>query len=74
MVEHKNVGPAGVAFVIVREDLLGKLDREIPSIIDYRSHIKGGSMFNTPPVFPIYVMYQTLKRLSQGAVLKDVSS
>ena len=58
---QKNVGPGGVAFVIVREDLLGKLDREIPSMVDYRSHIKGESMYNTPPVFPIYVMYQTLK-------------
>ena len=68
---QKNVGPAGVAFVIVREDLLGKLDREIPSITDYRSHIKGESMFNTPPVFPIYVMYQTLKWVKyQGGVEK----
>lgn len=58
---QKNVGPAGVTFVIVREDLLGKLDRGIPSMVDYRSHIKGNSMFNTPPVFPIYVMYETLK-------------
>ena len=58
---QKNVGPAGVAFVIVREDLLGKVEREIPSIVDYRSHIKGGSMFNTPPVFPIFIMYETLK-------------
>ena len=58
---QKNVGPAGVAFVIVREDLLGKVERDIPSIVDYRSHIKGSSMFNTPPVFPIYVMYETLK-------------
>ena len=68
---QKNVGPAGVAFVIVREDLLGKIDREIPSIVDYRSHIKGESMYNTPPVFPIYVMYQTLKWLkSMGGVEK----
>lgn len=68
---QKNVGPAGVAFVIVREDLLGKLDRVIPSIVDYRSHIKGESMYNTPPVFPIYVMYQTLKWLkSLGGVEK----
>ena len=58
---QKNVGPAGVTFVIVREDLLGKVDRAIPSMVDYRSHIKGNSMFNTPPVFPIYVMYETLK-------------
>ncbi len=66
---QKNVGPAGVAFVIVREDLLGKVDRAIPSMVDYRSHIKGGSMFNTPPVFPIYVMYETLKWVkSMGGV------
>ena len=58
---QKNVGPGGVAFVIVREDLLGKVDRPIPSMVDYRSHIKGNSMFNTPPVFPIFVMYETLK-------------
>lgn len=58
---QKNVGPAGVAFVIVREDILGKTERKIPSIVDYRNHIEKESMFNTPPVFPIYVMYETLK-------------
>ena len=58
---QKNVGPAGVAFVIIREDLLGKVDRQIPSMIDYQNHIDKDSMFNTPPVFPIYVMYETLK-------------
>ncbi len=68
---QKNVGPAGVAFVIVREDILGKVDRPIPSIVDYRSHIKGNSMYNTPPVFPIYVMYETLKWLKDmGGVEK----
>lgn len=66
---QKNVGPAGVTFVIVREDLLGKVDRAIPSMVDYRSHIKGDSMFNTPPVFPIYVMHETLKWVkSMGGV------
>ena len=62
---QKNVGPAGVAFVIVREDLLGHVDRVLPSMVDYRSHIgdleKNRSMFNTPPVFPIFVMHETLK-------------
>jgi len=58
---QKNVGPAGVAFVIIREDILGKVDRQIPTIIDYRTHIKESSMFNTPPVFPIFVMHETLK-------------
>ena len=68
---QKNVGPAGVTFVIVREDLLGKVERQIPSMVDYRSHIKGDSMYNTPPVFPIYVMYQTLKWVkSLGGVEK----
>lgn len=58
---QKNVGPAGVTFVIVREDLLGKVSRYIPTMLDYKTHIDGGSMFNTPPVFSIYVMTQTLK-------------
>lgn len=58
---QKNVGPAGVTFVIIREDILGKVDRQIPTIIDYRTHIKDSSMFNTPPVFSIYVMHETLK-------------
>ena len=62
---QKNVGPAGVTFVIVREDLLGKAERKLPSMMDYRTHIgataKDDSMFNTPPVFPIFVMCETLK-------------
>ncbi|MDL2320172.1 3-phosphoserine/phosphohydroxythreonine transaminase [Alistipes sp. OttesenSCG-928-B03] len=58
---QKNVGPAGVTFVIVREDILGKVERALPSMVDYRTHIKDSSMFNTPPVFPIFVMHETLK-------------
>ncbi len=62
---QKNVGPAGVTFVIVREDLLGKLDRKLQTMVDYRTHIgaeeRDRSMFNTPPVFPIFVMHETLK-------------
>lgn len=60
---QKNMGPAGVTFVIVREDLLGRVDRPLPSMVDYRLHIKNGSMYNTPPVFPIYVVKETLKWL-----------
>lgn len=60
---QKNVGPAGVSFVIVRKDALGKVSRYIPTMLDYRTHIDGGSMFNTPPVFPIFVMNETLKWL-----------
>ena len=66
---QKNVGPAGVAFVIIKEDILGKVERKLPSIVDYRVHIEKESMFNTPPVFPIYVMYETLKWVkSMGGV------
>ena len=60
---QKNMGPAGVTFAIVREDLLGKVERPLPSMVDYRLHIKNGSMYNTPPVFPIYVVKETLKWL-----------
>lgn len=60
---QKNVGPAGVAFAIIRKDALGKVSRYIPSMLDYRLHIEGGSMYNTPPVFPIFVMKETLKWL-----------
>ena len=58
---QKNVGPAGVTFAIVRKDVLGKVSRYIPTMLDYRTHIDGGSMFNTPPVFPIFVMKETLQ-------------
>jgi phosphoserine aminotransferase len=58
---QKNAGPAGVTFVIVKKDGLGKVSRYIPTMLDYRTHIDKGSMFNTPPVFSIYVMNETLK-------------
>ena len=60
---QKNLGPAGVTFVIVRDDILGKVERAIPSMMDYRIHIKEGSMFNTPPVMPIFTVLETLKWL-----------
>ncbi|MDR2627776.1 MAG: 3-phosphoserine/phosphohydroxythreonine transaminase [Dysgonamonadaceae bacterium] len=60
---QKNLAPAGVTFVIVKEDILGKVSRPIPTMLDYRTHIKDGSMFNTPPVVPIYAALQTLKWL-----------
>lgn len=69
---QKNVGPAGVTFVIVREDILGKVSRYLPSMLDYRTHIKDGSMYNTPPVFPIYVMTQTLKWVKEMGGLEAV--
>lgn len=52
---QKNLGPAGVTLVIVRKDMLGQTGREIPTMLDYRTHIKKNSSFNTPPAFPIYV-------------------
>ena len=58
---QKNVGPAGVAFAIVRKAALGKVSRYIPTMLDYRTHVEKGSMFNTPPVFSILVMDETLK-------------
>ena len=64
---QKNVGPAGVTFVIVRKDLLGKVNRPLQTMVDYRTHIgaepKNNTMFNTPPVSAIFVMNETLKWL-----------
>ncbi|GAB1405597.1 3-phosphoserine/phosphohydroxythreonine transaminase [Lentimicrobium sp.] len=58
---QKNLGPAGVTFIIVREDILGHVNRTIPTMLDYRTHIKDGSMFNTPPVLPIFTVRETLR-------------
>lgn len=62
---QKNLAPAGVTFVIVREDVLGKVTRPLPSMLDYRVHIKGESMYNTPPVFAVFAAQQTLKWLKE---------
>ena len=58
---QKNLAPAGVTFVIVKEDALGKVDRAIPTMLNYKTHIDKDTMFNTPPVLPIYSALQTLK-------------
>lgn len=58
---QKNLAPAGVTLVIVKDDALGKVERAIPTMLDYRTHIKKGSMFNTPPVLPIYSALMTLR-------------
>lgn len=66
---QKNLSMAGVTFVIVKEELLGKVSRPIPTMLDYRTHVKKGSMFNTPPVVPIYCALQNLKWIKkQGGV------
>lgn len=69
---QKNIGPAGVTFVIVREDLLGKVSRPLPSMVDYRNHIANDSMFNTPPVLPIFVVKETLKWLKSIGGVKEI--
>lgn len=58
---QKNLSMAGVTFVIVKDELLGHVDRPIPTMLDYRTHVEKGSMFNTPPVVPIFCALQTLK-------------
>lgn len=66
---QKNLGAAGVNIVVVNRNILGKVSRTIPSILDYRNHIKEGSMMNTPPVFAVYVVMLTLRWLKkQGGV------
>ncbi|MDE6207831.1 MAG: 3-phosphoserine/phosphohydroxythreonine transaminase [Muribaculaceae bacterium] len=69
---QKNLAPAGVTLVIVREDALGHVDRPIPTMLDYRTHIKKGSMFNTPPVLPIYSALQTLRYYKQLGGIEEL--
>lgn len=57
---QKNLAPAGVTVVIIKEEVLGKVNRPIPTMLDYRTHIKHESMFNTPPVFAVFAAQQTL--------------
>lgn len=66
---QKNIGPAGVNIVVVNKNILGKVSRSIPTIMDYRNHIEAGSLLNTPPVFAVYVCMLTLRWLKgQGGV------
>lgn len=66
---QKNLAPAGVTFAIVKNDALGKVSRTIPTMLDYRTHVDNGSMFNTPPVLPIFAAMQNLRWIkSQGGV------
>ena len=66
---QKNLAPAGVTFVIVKDEALGKVSRYIPTMLNYQTHIDGGSMFNTPPVVPIYAALQTLRWIkAEGGV------
>lgn len=66
---QKNLSMAGVTFVVVKNELLGKVSRQIPTMLDYRTHVDKGSMFNTPPVVPIFCAMQNLKWIkAQGGV------
>lgn len=60
---QKNMGPAGTTLVIVKDEILGKVSRKIPSMLDYKTHISKDSMFNTPPVFAVYVSMLTMQWL-----------
>ena len=69
---QKNLAPAGVTFVIVKDEILGKVSRYIPTMLNYKTHIAEGSMFNTPPVLPIYAALQTLKWLKKNGGLVEM--
>ena len=69
---QKNLSMAGVTFVIVKDEALGKVSRTIPTMLDYRTHIKGGSMFNTPPTVPIYCALQTLKWIKANGGVEEM--
>ena len=58
---QKNLSMAGITFIIIKDDVLGRVQREIPTMLDYRTHIKKGSMFNTPPVVPVYTALENLR-------------
>ena len=69
---QKNLAPAGVTFVIIRDDMLQKVVRQLPSMMNVNTHVDNNSMFNTPPVFPIYVMRETLKWLKAEGGLAEI--
>lgn len=69
---QKNLAPAGATLVIVREDALGKVTRPIPTMLNYKTHTDKGSMFNTPPVLPIYSALQTLRYYKEVGGIKEL--
>jgi phosphoserine aminotransferase len=69
---QKNLGPAGVTVVIIKDDILGKVDRPLPTMVDYRTHIAKNSLFNTPPVINVYSSLQTLKWLKDLGGLAQI--
>ena len=71
---QKNIGPAGTTLVVVKEDILGKVNRNIPSMLDYRIHIEKDSMFNTPPVFAIYTSMLTLEWIKNSGGINSIEA
>jgi len=69
---QKNMGPAGTTLVVVKESILGKVSRTIPSMLDYRTHIDKDSMFNTPPVFAVYTSMLTLEWLKENGGITNI--
>ncbi|MBO7440781.1 MAG: 3-phosphoserine/phosphohydroxythreonine transaminase, partial [Bacteroidales bacterium] len=69
---QKNLSCAGVTFVIVKDELLGKVDRPIPTMLNYKTHIDGNSMFNTPPVVPIFAAMKTLEWIQNEGGVKEM--
>ena len=69
---QKNMGPAGTTLVVVKEDILGKVSRTIPSMLNYKTHIDKESMFNTPPVFAVYTSMLTLEWLKQNGGIQVI--
>ena len=69
---QKNLAMAGVTVVIVKDDMLGKAPRELPTMIDYRTHVEKGSMFNTPPVVPIYSLLETMRWVKEQGGVKEM--
>lgn len=70
---QKNMGPAGVTLVIIKNDIVGKMDRKIPTMLNYQTHIEGDSLYNTPPVFPIYVCMATLEWLDSIGGVPEIA-
>lgn len=69
---QKNLSTAGVTLIIVKNDKLGRAPRELPTMIDYRTHVKKGSMFNTPPVVPIYCLLETMRWVKKEGGVKEM--
>lgn len=69
---QKNMGPAGTTLVIVRKDMLGKVSRKIPAMLKYENHIENGSMYNTPPVLPVYVSMLTMRWIKENGGIGEM--